>query len=45
VRFSIVESERLDVKKAREVLPAQVLELLLKKSQSRRFVVLEDGEI
>jgi len=45
VRFSIVESERLDIKKAREVLPAQVLELLLKKSQSRRFVVLEEGDI
>lgn len=44
VRFAQVESERLDVKKAREVLPPQVLELLMVKSVSRRFTILTGNE-
>lgn len=45
VRWSNVESERIDVKKAREILPAQVLELLTKKSTARRFQVLTGNEV
>ena len=44
VKWSIVESSRLDIKKAREVLPTQVLDLLEVKSQSRRFTLLDGGE-
>lgn len=44
VRWSSVESERLDVKKAREILPQQVLDVLLVKSQSRRFQILTGNE-
>lgn len=44
VRWSVVESERLDVKKAREVLPEQVLNLLMRKQTTRRFSLLDvDG--
>jgi predicted phage-related endonuclease len=45
VRWSPVESERFDVKKAREVLPQQVLDLLLVKSFSRRFTLIDGSEI
>lgn len=45
VRFNVVESERFDVKKAREILPPQVIELLLKKSASRRFQVLDANQV
>lgn len=44
VRWSTVESTRFDVKKAREVLPQQVIDLLEIKSQSRRFTLLDGGE-
>lgn len=44
VRWSTVESTRFDVKKAREVLPQQVIDLLEIKSQSRRFQLLDCGE-
>lgn len=45
VRWSQVESERFDVKKAREVLPQQVLDLLLVKSSSRRFTLIDGSEV
>jgi len=44
VRWTTVESTRFDVKKAREVLPQQVIDLLEVKSQSRRFQLLDGGE-
>jgi hypothetical protein len=44
VRWTTVESTRFDVKKAREVLPQQVIDLLEIKSQSRRFTLLDGGE-
>lgn len=44
VRWSTVESERIDVKKLREVLPPQVLELVTKKSVAKRFTVLTGNE-
>ena len=44
VRWTTVESTRFDVKKAREVLPRQVIDLLDIKSQSRRFTLLDGGE-
>lgn len=44
VKWSVVESSRLDIKKAREVLPQQVLDLLEIKTQSRRFTLLDGGE-
>jgi hypothetical protein len=45
VRWSFVESRRLDVKKAREILPVQVIELLEVPTMSRRFTVVESGEV
>lgn len=44
VRWSIVESTRFDVKKAREILPQQVIDLLETKAQTRRFQLLDGGE-
>ena len=44
VRWATVESERIDVKKLREVLPPQVLELVTKKSVAKRFTVLTGNE-
>ena len=44
VRWTTVESSRLDVKKAKEILPAQVLDVLTVKSQSRRFQLLDGSE-
>jgi len=44
VRWAIVESERIDVKKLREVLPPQVLDVVTKRSLSRRFTVLTGNE-
>jgi predicted phage-related endonuclease len=44
VKWSLVESSRIDIKKAREVLPQQVLDLLEVRSQSRRFTLLDGGE-
>jgi hypothetical protein len=44
VRWSFVESRRLDVKKAREILPDQVIQLLEVPTMSRRFTIVESGE-
>jgi predicted phage-related endonuclease len=44
VKWTVVESSRFDVRKAREVLPQQVIDLLEVKSQSRRFTLLDGGE-
>jgi len=41
VRWTVVSSERFDVKKAREVLPPQVLNLLTSTSTSRRFTLVD----
>lgn len=43
VRWQTVTSSRLDIKKAREVLPEQVLELLTVESVSRRFEIVKDN--
>ena len=44
VKWTVVESSRFDVRKAREVLPQQVIDLLEVKTQSRRFTLLDGGE-
>ena len=44
VRWSFVETRRLDVKKAREILPDQVIQLLEVPTMSRRFTIVESGE-
>ncbi len=43
VRWSFVESKRIDVKKAREILPDQVIQLLEVPTTSRRFTIVESG--
>jgi hypothetical protein len=43
VRYSFVESKRFDTKRAREILPAQVIEALEVVSTSRRFSIVEDN--
>jgi len=45
VRWSQVESTRFDVTKAKEVLPQQVLDLLMVKSSSRRFTLIDGSEV
>jgi len=42
VRWITVESRRLDVKKAREILPPQVIDIIEVLSSSRRFTVIEE---
>jgi predicted phage-related endonuclease len=42
VRWTTVESRRLDVKKAREILPPQVIDIIEVLSTSRRFTVIEE---
>lgn len=45
VRWSVVESRRFDTKRAREILPVQVIEALEVVSTSRRFsLVTEDDQ-
>lgn len=45
VRWSVVESKRFDTKRAREILPIQVIEALEVVSTSRRFsLVTEDDQ-
>jgi predicted phage-related endonuclease len=44
VRWAVVESERIDVKKLREILPQQALDVVTKRSLSRRFTVLTGNE-
>lgn len=45
VRWSFVESKRIDVKKAREILPIQVIELLEVPTTSRRFTIVDNGAV
>jgi len=42
VRWSTVESRRIDVKKLREVLPAEAIEKLETVTVSRRFTIVEE---
>ena len=42
VRWSTVESRRVDVKKLREVLPEEVIAKLETVTVSRRFTIVED---
>jgi predicted phage-related endonuclease len=42
VRWSVVESKRFDTKRAREILPAQVIDLLEVVSTTRRFTVINE---
>jgi predicted phage-related endonuclease len=42
LRWTSVTSNRFDVKKAREILPEQVLDLLNVQQSSRRFTLCED---
>lgn len=44
VRWSIVESKRFDTKRAREILPPQVIEALEVVSTSRRFSIVNEDE-
>jgi len=44
VRWATVESERIDVKKLREILPQQALDVVTKRTLSRRFTVLTGNE-
>ena len=41
VRWSFVETRRFDVKRAKEILPTQVLDTLEVISNSRRFAIVE----
>ena len=41
VRWSFVESKRFDIKRAKEILPQQVLDTLEVISNSRRFTIVE----
>jgi predicted phage-related endonuclease len=42
VRWTTVESRRIDTAKVRELLPPQVIDLLEVVSTSRRFTIVED---
>ena len=44
VRWTRVQSKRVDVKKLRELLPPQVLDLVEVVSESRRFTIVGDDE-
>jgi hypothetical protein len=44
IRFTKVESKRFDTKRAREILPPQVLDALEVISYSRRFTLVRDDE-
>lgn len=44
VRWTTVTSSRFDVKKAKEILPEQVLDLLNVQQTTRRFTVAEDTQ-
>jgi predicted phage-related endonuclease len=41
VRWTAIESKRFDTKRAREILPPQVIEMLEVVSHSRRFSVVD----
>ena len=42
VRWTTVESRRIDTKKAREILPPQVVDLLEVVTISKRFTIVEE---
>jgi predicted phage-related endonuclease len=42
VRWTTVESRRIDTKKAREILPPQVIDLLEVVTVSKRFTIVEE---
>jgi predicted phage-related endonuclease len=44
VRWTRVESRRFDTKKAREILPQQVIDVLEVVSTSRRFVIVDQEQ-
>jgi predicted phage-related endonuclease len=44
IRFTKVESKRFDTKRAREILPPQVLDALEVINYSRRFTLVRDDE-
>jgi predicted phage-related endonuclease len=44
VRWTFVESKRFDTKRAREILPAQVIEALEVASTSRRFTIVNEDQ-
>lgn len=44
IRFTKVETKRFDTKRAREILPEQVLNALEVLSYSRRFILVKDEE-
>lgn len=44
VRWTHVESRRFDTKKAREILPQQVIDVLEVVSSSRRFVIVDQEQ-
>lgn len=44
ITWKFVESERIDVKRVRELVPPQVIDAITIKSKSRRFVILDGNE-
>jgi len=44
VRYTTVSSTRFDVKRAKELLPAQVLDVLQVQSNSRRFTLVNQDQ-
>lgn len=44
IKFTKVESKRFDTKRAREILPEQVIEALEVVTYSRRFTLVKDDE-
>ena len=42
VRWTTVESRRIDTKKAREILPPQVVDILEVVTVSKRFTIVEE---
>ena len=44
VRWSFIETRRFDVKRAKEILPSQVLDTLEVITNSRRFSIVEQGD-
>lgn len=44
VKWTSVESKRFDVKRAREILPPQVIEMLEVASHSRRFTLVSNDD-
>jgi predicted phage-related endonuclease len=42
VRYTTVETSRFDAKKAKELLPSEIVELLQSTSQHRRFTIVTE---